>query len=164
VPRKQRAAVFQIDLDFEPSPVSETGLEGLRICLLPLLNSNDLYGHLERPYTSYKKEKVLSRLDPADHVRVVGLALMQRIQKRRPAIGVLTTKPFELLLFETLVKELEALGLIVIPPPDSSGSQSTGTEAIVETVKRMPGDERVDYVLTGEIIDFFSTLYPKGNS
>jgi len=143
---KGRGAVKDFEFAFEPSPSDSAGVPSLKICVLPLINSNDLEHHTKN------LEKATRNLSESEIPRVLGIRFNSG---GKPLNRFLTPQPFESTIQGALEAELRALGMDVMPPMDGGPLPNFRERTLVAMADELPEDGAPDLLMGIEIDDFF---------
>jgi hypothetical protein len=143
---KGRGAVKDFSFVFQPSPGQLDGVRQLRICVVPLINSNDLSHHTKN------LEKALRNLEPGEYERILGIRFAANA---KPLNRFLTAETFDTIIETALKQELQALGMEVVPAPTTEPPKDMRGQTLIELADLLPDVDSADLLLAAEIEDFY---------
>lgn len=144
-----RGRVKDFAFEFAASPGSLSVLP-LKVCLLPVLNSNDVERHTRNT------KKAFRNMDSDEYPRVLGFRYNAY---GKPLNRFMTSKPFEGIVQDALEDELKTLGVTLIPSPTSDPPENFRRSTLLDIAENFSG-EVPDVLLGVEIEDFFFETTP----
>ncbi|MGB6992144.1 MAG: hypothetical protein WBG00_02840 [Thermoanaerobaculia bacterium] len=143
---KGRGAVKDFSFVFQPSPGQLDGVRELKVCVVPMINSNDLSHHTKN------LEKALRNMEPEEFERILGIRFAAN---GKPLNRFLTPETFDTIIEAALKKELQALGMEVVPAPTTEPPEDMRSKTLMGLADLIPAEDEADLLLAAEIEDFY---------